>query len=201
MGRKARLILPGYPHHIVQRGHNKQTVFRDDGDRRYYLDLLATYVQRYDCRLMAYCLMTNHIHLLIRPYDRNHMIKLLHGVGFMYAKYFNLTEERSGAFWENRYHSSVIMEEIYLWRVAQYICLNPVRAGIVENPGDYPWSSAKMHFNGEMNGLPIDDWIGDDRRVAFRESVLAESESCAIQFALQRNLPYVSSTELIVNHH
>ena len=99
MGRKARIIIPGYPHHIVQKGHNRQKIFRDDDDRELYLKMLATYVERYKCPLMAYCLMPNHVHLMLRPTDRQSLISLLHGLSFRYAMYFNQTSDRTGALW------------------------------------------------------------------------------------------------------
>jgi putative transposase len=196
MGRKARIIIPGYPHHIVQRGHNRQDIFRDDGDRRLYMQMLTMYIERYNCPLMAYCLMSNHVHLMLRPPDRQSLISLLHGLHFRYAMYFNQTSDRTGALWENRYFSSIITEESYLWRSAQYIMLNPVRAGIVADTGEYAWSSARVIFLGEKNGVPVENWLDENGRRALRDIVLDYEELENINFALRRSAPYASPVEL-----
>jgi putative transposase len=197
MSRRARIIMPGHPHHIVQRGHNRQTVFRDDHDRRLYLGLLAHYLRRNDCGLMMYCIMRNHVHLMIRPPNRKSLVGLLHGLGFRYAMYFNETESRTGALWENRYFSSVITEEAYMWRAAQYICFNPVRAGIVMDPCDYKWSGARALLLGEKDGVPVEDWVDKSQIPYLRESSLDQAELESINFALRRNLPYASATRLL----
>ena len=192
MSRKARMILSGYPHHVVQRGHNRQDVFRDDDDRKLYLKMLATYIQRYNCPLMAYCLMPNHTHLIIRPPDRESLISLLHGLNFRYAMYFNQTADRTGALWENRYFSSLITEELYLWRATQYILLNPVSAGIEEDPCDQIWSNARTIFLGEINGVPVENWMDENNRRALKDIVLDQAEKQNINFTLRKSAPYVS---------
>ena len=198
MVRTPRIIIPGYPHHIVQKGHNKQAIFRDDHDRLLYLELMVSYAERYECGLMAYCLMSNHVHLLIRPGSREFLVRFIHGLGFRYAMYFNDSDDRSGALWEGRYYSSLIMEQLNLWRAAAYICLNPVRAGLVRDPCAYPWSSARGLFNNEPAGVPIDNWLDDNERHAFKAAVVSEIDSLNIQKALKRNLPYASK-ELYTN--
>jgi len=193
MPRKTRVIFPGYPHHVVQRGHNKQPVFRDDDDRRYYLELLSRYMEQSRCTLMAYCLMPNHVHLMLRPVYRGSLIECLHGVGFRYAKYFNYTSGRSGALWEDRYHASVVYEEAYMWRVAQYICLNPVRAKIVDEPCKYHWSSAEALLRGIHNGVPVENWIDESQRRMFEEALLDQAEVQNIGVLFKRNIPYASA--------
>ena len=193
MGRRTRVIVPGYPHHIVQRGHNRQKIFRDEHDCRLFLELLTGYVGQYDCKLMAYCLMPNHVHMILRPPDREAIIKTLHGVGFRYARYFNQATGRTGALLENRYFSSVIAEESYLWRAAQYINLNPVRAGIVDHPCNYEWSSAKALMLCEMNGIPVENWVKKNQRLDFVDMVLDPVESASISYNLKRCLPYASA--------
>ena len=110
--------------------------------------------------------------------------------------HFNRTEARTGALWENRYYSSVITEEQYMWRAAQYICLNPVYAGIVSNPCDFQWSSAKDLIHGEMNGIPLEDWIDEKQRPDFVQMVLNPAEISSIQDAYKRGLPYASTIAL-----
>ncbi len=172
MPRKHRIIPPGIPQHIVQRGHNKQQVFRSSLDYRKYLSLVETYSNRYNCPVMAYCLMPNHIHLLVRPQDRDSLIKCMHSISFKYAKFFNFTADRRGALWESRYHSSTVDDEQYLWQTALYICLNPVRAGLVDDPCQYSWSSSDFLLEGRRNHIEIEDWIPGTHREAFKDIVL-----------------------------
>jgi hypothetical protein len=119
--------------------------------------------------------MPNHVHLLIRPEDRDSLIKCMHGISFKYAKFFNSTANRRGALWEERYHSSAVEDEQYLWQVAIYICLNPVRAGLVDDPSQYCWSSSDFLIEGKNNHIEIEDWIPNTQREAFREITLASA--------------------------
>lgn len=192
MARKARIVLPGYPHHVVQKGHNSQNIFRDNGDRQYYMKLFEEHLGRSKCTLMAYCLMSNHVHLMIKPPDREALINCLHGVGYRYAKYFNRTSRRTGALFADRYYSSTICEEAYMWRAAQYICLNPVRASIVADPAEYRWSSTQAMLTGNSNGVPVEDWILPNQRADFREMLLEPAEISNITTLWKRNIPYAS---------
>ncbi len=193
MARRNRIIIPDYPHHIVQRGHNRQKIFRNNDDHHLYLQLLTTYLEKYECGLMAYCLMPNHVHLILRPPDRQALIKVLHGVGFRYAMLFNQAAGRTDALWMSRYYSSVIAEERYLWRAAQYIHLNPVRAGIVKHPCDYDWSSARILMLGEMNGVPVQKWLQEEQRPYFSNTILEPDEQACLYANIKRCLPYASA--------
>jgi len=122
MPRIARIVGAGYPHHIVERGNNKEAA------------------------VLAYCLMPNHIHLLVRPSGEETLAKMMQGVTLCYSKYFNRENGRTGRLWECRYYSTVVDGDSYLWTVSKYIENNPVRAGIVKKPEDYPYSSAKVHI-------------------------------------------------------
>jgi len=190
VSRRPRVIIEGYPHHIVHRGHNRQDIFRSDGDRNIFLNMLSHKLALSECRLMAYCLMQNHVHLMIMPSDRESLIKCMHKLALSYAMYFNATADRRGALWESRYFSSPITDDKYLWRAAKYICLNPVRAGIVGNPCEYKWSSAADLINGIDGPIRIHGWIEEAHRADFRELVLDELEETRINYLLQRGLPY-----------
>jgi len=144
MPRSARIVIPGAAHHVTQRGKNQQVVFRDDEDRLKYLDLLRHYGERYHLRVVAYCLMTNHIHLVVVPGFESSLADAIGRTHQMYSDYFNEKRERSGHLWQSRYYSCPMDMEHTLNALA-YVELNPVRAGMVRDAWDYPWSSAAAH--------------------------------------------------------
>ena len=132
MPRIARIIAPGYPHHITQRGNNRATVFFDDEDRQTYLNLLATYARKHSVLIWAYCLMDNHIHLLVVPETET---ALARGIGLtnqVYTQYLNRKRAQSGRVWQNRFFSCLVENEHYLWAVARYIERNPLKAGLAK---------------------------------------------------------------------
>jgi putative transposase len=153
MPRVARIVGKGYPHHVVQRGNNREKVFLDKEDFRKYLSYLEKYSAEKKVVILAYCLMSNHVHLLVRPLEENALSKMMQGVTLCYTQYFNKKNKRTGRLWECRYHSTVIEEEAYLWGVSKYIESNPVRAKIVREPEAYRYSSARVHLLGESNPL------------------------------------------------
>ncbi len=153
MPRIARIVGVGLPHHIVQRGNNKERVFQDKEDFETYLSLLRKYSEEKEIALGAYCLMSNHVHLLVRPLEDRALPKMMQGVALCYTQYFNKKNRRTGRLWECRYSSTVVDEERYLWAVTSYIENNPVRAGVVKKPDDYKYSSARAHLLGQRDGL------------------------------------------------
>jgi putative transposase len=153
MPRIARIVGAGYPHHIVQRGNNRERVFTDSGDYERYLSFLLKYSEEKEAAVLAYCLMPNHIHLLVKPSEEEALPKMMQGITLCYSKYFNGENGRTGRLWECRYHSTVIDGDNYLWTVSKYIENNPVRAGVVKRPEDYPYSSAKAHILGRRDPL------------------------------------------------
>ena len=153
MPRIARIVGVQYPHHIVQRGNNREKVFLDPEDFKKYLFLLQKYSKEKEARILAYCLMGNHVHLLIRPMAGNTLFKMMQGVALCYTQYFNRKNGRTGRIWECRYHSSVIDEDRYLWAVSRYIEKNPVRGRLVRRPEEYPYSSARAHLLGKNDLL------------------------------------------------
>lgn len=141
MARLPRLTVPGYPHHIIQRGNNRQAIFSSTADYQMLLALLDENARKFDVALHAYVLMGNHFHLLATPSTEDGLPQMMQAVGRRYVRYFNDRQARSGTLWEGRYRSTLIETERYLLACMVYIDLNPVRAGLVKDAGDYPWSS------------------------------------------------------------
>ncbi len=148
MARLPRLSLAGYPHHVIQRGNNRQAIFVDAADRQYMLDLLVECAASCKVVVHAYVLMDNHLHLLMTPQTAEGLPKMMQAVGRRYVRRFNDRHGRTGTLWEGRYRSTVIDSERYLLACMAYIDLNPVRAGMVLQAADYPWSS-HAHYIGQ----------------------------------------------------
>ncbi|MFH1519641.1 MAG: transposase [Candidatus Omnitrophota bacterium] len=145
MSRIARIVYPAYPHHIVQRGNNKQPIFGDDQDKHFYFGLLKKYARQGGCKVHAYCLMTNHTHLLLVPNEKNSLAITMQKLSMSYTQHINRKYDRSGRLWEGRFFSALIDKESYLWTVCRYIEQNPLRARISEKATDYMWSSARIN--------------------------------------------------------
>lgn len=154
MARLPRLTLPGYPHHVIQRGNNRQPIFASNADYQTLLDLLAENAKKFGVAIHAYVLMGNHFHLLATPETVDGLPQMMQAVGRRYVRYFNDTQQRTGTLWEGRYKSTLIQAERYLLACMVYIDLNPVRAGQVAQARDYPWSS-----HGHYTGQRIDKLI------------------------------------------
>jgi len=141
MARLPRLSVPGYPHHVIQRGNNRQAIFVTPADYRLLLDLLEENARKFEVAVHAYVLMGNHFHLLATPATQEGVPRMMQAIGRRYVRYFNHAHARSGTLWEGRYKSTLIESERYLLACMVYIDLNPVRAGLVVQARDYPWSS------------------------------------------------------------
>ena len=153
MPRRSRLNLTEVPQHLIQRGNNRQATFYADEDYRCYLGWLADAAKKYDCRIYAYVLMTNHVHLLAsttRPFGLSLMMQY---VGRYFVRYINRSYRRSGTLWEGRFKASLVDTETYFLRCCRYIECNPVRARMVLGPGEYPWSSYRCHAFGAPDEL------------------------------------------------
>jgi len=148
MARLPRLTLPGYPHHVIQRGNNRQPIFASSADYQTLLDLLDENAKKFGVAIHAYVLMSNHFHLLATPQTADGLPQMMQAVGRRYVRYFNDRQKRSGTLWEGRYKSTLIQSERYLLACMSYIDLNPVRAGLVAQVRDYPWSSYG-HYTGQ----------------------------------------------------
>jgi REP-associated tyrosine transposase len=198
MPRVGRVILPDYPHHIVQRGHNRQVVFAQEEDFVNYLENLHELKVQYGIQVFAYCLMTNHVHLLVQPgeaiADLGCFMKAL---AARTTRYFNQLEGRSGTLWESRYKSSPVQTDQYLLACCRYIELNPVRARMVDQPGGYRWSSYAVRMGDADNDwLDIDPMylaLADDeasrrnKYQAFLEEAIPSGEWELIREAVKRN--------------
>ncbi|WP_213953134.1 transposase [Variovorax sp. dw_954] len=147
MARLPRLTLADQPHHVIQRGNNRQAIFIDAEDHQRMLALLGENAPRFGVALHAYVLMGNHFHLLATPATVEGLPKLMQAVGRSYVRWFNDRHDRSGTLWEGRYRSTLIQADRYLLACMAYIDLNPVRAGVVREARDYPWSSHN-HYAG-----------------------------------------------------
>ena len=198
MPRPARLIVPNMPHHVIQRGHNRQVVFAADVDYQYYLDNLWEWKTQLGCRVYAYCLMTNHVHLVVDPGRKPEQLSLLlKRVAGRQTRYVNALEGRSGTLWEGRFKSSPIQRDAYLLACCRYVELNPVRAGLVASPREYPWSSYRGRAGwAEPGALDWDEGylsLGktpQERVTHYRawvRSAIPEGEWEGIREAIQRN--------------
>jgi putative transposase len=153
MARLPRLTVPGHLHHVIQRGNNGQVVFADATDHELLLALIDEHARKHRVALHAYVLMGNHFHLLATPETDEGIPQLMQSVGRRYVRKFNVRHGRTGTLWEGRYRSTVIQPEPYLLPCMVYMDLNPVRAGIVAEPGDYPWSSYRHYTGGHADKL------------------------------------------------
>ena len=176
MARLARFYISGQPQHVFQRGNNRDIIFVTDEDYRFYLDKLHEACEKYGCAVHAYVLMTNHVHLLITPGTKDGLGKVMQSLGRYYVQYFNYRYKRTGTLWEGRYKATLLDSEQYLLICYRYIELNPVRAGMVNQPSEYPWSSYHYNALGNSNKLltPHDLYqrMGQDqlsREKAYRE--------------------------------
>jgi putative transposase len=175
MARAPRLELPDVPLHVVQRGNNRAACFFNEVDRRFYLKCLTEAAAKRGCAVHAYVLMTNHVHLLVTPCQAGAVGTMMQDIGRRYVRVINTIHARTGALWEGRFKSSLIDSENYLVACHRYIELNPVRAGMVGRPAQYPWSSHGHYGSARPNGLitehPEYQRLGPDddaRRAAFR---------------------------------
>ncbi len=192
----ARVVLPHMPHHVVQRGHNRQVVFVGADDYERYLDDLRELSSAVDIRVYAYCLMTNHVHLLLGPGEEvAAMGRLMKALVARATRYRNRVEGRSGTLWEGRYKSSPVQTERYLLACTRDIELNPVRARMVPVAGHYAWSSYRQRIGEEDRWIDLDPAYLDladnesDRRArytCFVEQAILERELSLMREALQR---------------
>ena len=166
MPRPKRLNIPGIPQHLVQRGNDRQVCFRDEADYSLYLELLNCASERHCCDVHAYVLMTNHVHILLTPHLPDGASLVFRDLGRDYVRQFNRKHGRTGTLWEGRFKSSLVDTDKYLLACYRYIELNPVRARMVDDPADYPWSSFRINALGKASDLiiPHDLWLslGDE---------------------------------------
>jgi putative transposase len=186
-----RLILPGVAVHIIQRGNNRAACFHSDNDYLVYLAHLRQLSEKYECALHAYCLMTNHVHLLLTPAAAETCTGLMRDLGQRYVQYFNRRHERSGTLWEGRFRSCIAESPRYVLGCYRYIELNPVRAGMVDHPTGYLWSSYAVNSGMRSDPLvtPHPEYIAfaaqaESRYAAYR-GLLEEKLDPALQQAIR----------------
>jgi len=164
MARIARVIAPGYPHHITQRGNRRQDVFFCDDDYHAYLELMATWCKRHEVEIMAWCLMPNHVHLIAVPQMETSLARAIGEAHRRYTRMINFRQKWRGHLWQERF-TSFPMDEAHLLAAARYIEMNPVAAGLVKSPEAYRWSSVHAHMNGQDDILtrvaPLLEMVGD----------------------------------------
>ena len=152
MPRSARIVVPGVPHHVTQRGNRRQRIFFSAKDAFTYLAFLDTYAKQHELAVNAYCLMPNHVHLIVTPIDEQSLSSVFGRVHQSYAQYVNLTYQLTGHLWQGRFHSTPL-EESHLWAAVRYVERNPVRCLIATSPQHYRWSSAAAHCGVHKDAL------------------------------------------------
>lgn len=172
MPRKPRCILPGLPHHALQRGNNRGVIFHNQADKEYFLNNLKRSSLENKVAIGAYCLMTNHFHLLLYPESSEGFIQFMKNISQIYSQYFNRKYKRTGKVWENRYKLNIVEPE-FEWVISRYIEQNPVRAGMVRVAEQYLYSSARMHLEGKRDEILTKD-IVKERKEKYR-SFLSEN--------------------------
>ena len=198
MPRKARLIVPECPHHIVQRGHNRKAVFVTDEDYQFYLENLFEWKQALGLKLYAWCLMTNHVHLVVEPgQDVSAVSELMKRLAGRQSALVNKLERRTGSLWDGRFKASPIQRDEYMLSCIRYVEMNPVRAGMVVGPRQYRWSSyrqrmglvdqAALDYDQGYLALADDNDGRRDRYKEYMQQSITDGEMKLIRTALQRN--------------
>lgn len=193
MPRIGRVVAAGFPHHVIQRGNNRAHIFFDEKDRKQYLSLLKKYSVKWESPIMAYCLMSNHVHLLTKPAANESLYKMMQGLTLCYTQYVNRMYQRTGRLWESRYHSCIVDQEKYLWAVARYIEQNPVRAGMAEKPEDYHYSSACAHVRDEEDAVLGEEIFSNDLRadyILLLRSGVPQIEIERLRYATKTGRPF-----------
>ncbi|MGH8601354.1 MAG: transposase [Gammaproteobacteria bacterium] len=167
MPRQARILLPGVTLHLLQRSNNRSDCFYAEDDYLYYCEILKDQAKKHGCAIHAWCLMSNHIHLLLTPLNSGSVGLMMKGLNQRYVQYINRYYHRSGTIWEGRFHSCLMNEDDYVLACYRYIELNPVTAGLVAHPSEYRWSSYRGNAHAELSSLisphPLYQSFGESR--------------------------------------
>ncbi len=155
MPRSARITIENACYHIITRGNQKQTVFKDPTDYQKYLLLLSRYKRKYGFRLYCFCLMPNHVHLIIEVDKTNNLNKIMRGLNLSYTLYFNMRYKKVGHLWQDRFKSKVIEKGAYLLECIKYVENNPMRASLVSSINEYPWNSNNYKGNKILDSLYV----------------------------------------------
>lgn len=196
MARVARVVIPGCPHHVVQRGVRSLRVFFSDADRNEYLSLLKQSAERWELSVWAWCLMSTHVHLLVVPRHAESMARAIGEAHRQYTRRVNLRQGVRGHLFQERFHSYPIQKDRHLLAVARYIEMNPVRAHLVSRPQEYRWSSAPHHLLGVADPLvvesPLEEMTGS--WAAFLSEAEAANERRMVELHLRTGRPYGERT-------
>ena len=194
-----RALLPGYPLHVLQRGHNKARCFHTEADHTLYLGLLQEYSTRYSCEVHAYALMSNHIHLLVSSPEIPRLSRMMQGINQIFGQHTNRQSTRCGAVWQGRFKACLVDSGVYFLNCQRYIELNPVRAGMVEAVGLYPWSSYGTNAEGRPSQFlsPHERYLelgksSTTRQAAYRglfNQPISAEVIARIRAAIHRNRP------------
>jgi len=197
MPRPQRLRLAGIAQHVVQRGIDRQAIFFEDADRAFYLRCLAETARWYGLTVHAYCLMTNHVHLLVTPQNRDSLARSMQRLGAHYVRYINGRAGRTGTLWDGRYRACLVDHEHYLLTCYRYIELNPVRAGMVKQAASYPWSSHRHTAWGQPDPLlsPHGCYL------ALGDSDLARREAYRALFCTQLSAETLEQVRAALQHN
>ncbi len=184
MARLARIVVPRLPHHVTQRGNRGERVFFEDADYALYRDLLAAACRKVNVAVWAYCLMPNHVHLILVPSDATGLARALGDAHRRYVGYVNTRARQTGPLFQGRF-ASVVLDEEHLLAAARYVSLNPVRARLVKRARDWAWSSVRAHLKGADDGLvsvrPLIERVG-----RFADLLTAETEAERERYARLR---------------
>lgn len=187
MPRRARIIMPHVPVHLIQRGHNRHPCFFEECDFEYYLHWLEYFAGQFECEIHCYVLMNNHVHIATTPHEHDSLAHLMKSLNQRYVAHMNKVHQRTGTMWEGRFKSCLILDPDYFLTCMRYIELNPVRAGMVGHPREYRWSSYRANGEGSENSCitahPAYLSLGQDelaRRQAYRQLVAGPTDETAM---------------------
>jgi len=158
MARKPRIHLPGGVYHVMLRGNDGNDIFKTDNDRWVFESLIEQGVERYEHRIHAYCWMDNHVHLAVQVKD-SPLSKIMQNLAFRYTSYFNKTYDRIGNLFQGRYKAILVDANTYLQELVRYIHLNPVRAGMINKPGQYRWSGHSRYLGNNDKPWLTTHWV------------------------------------------
>lgn len=197
---RRRMFIPGLPVHLVQRGHNRKAVFLDDQDHRTYRQWMTDAATKFDVAAHAWCCMTNHVHLLLTPDTEPGISRMMQTLNSKYGRYFNRRHERTGTLWEARPNCSLIQTDSYLLATYRYIEMNPVAAGMVRKPHQYPWSTYRANALGQadQNLTPHSCYLAlghnsSQRQIRYRRYIEKEppdGELESIREAYEYDMPF-----------
>ncbi|WP_038249423.1 transposase [Ghiorsea bivora] len=194
MARLPRIVIPNHPLHIMHRGNNKQDIFESKKDMHRIKEDIAEGLVKTGCRLHAYVIMTNHLHLLITPPDKNKLSTFMQTMANRYVRYFNASRHRTGTIWEGRFKSCLIDSETYLFALYRYIEMNPVKAHMAEKPDAYLWSSYRHHALGEKDDLITEHQLYQNLGANPRQRAKSYKDILAVQNSPEQDLQITEAT-------